>query len=148
MSLLSSDELLDVLLYLDRLTIDSFSFASRKLSHSSAIVPLGLCLRIFEHLKLTCSYRARQRFERLRRTVRRLLQQDPRGSKRFFLRTKPTSDYLLVNYEVKHVDVLLARLLKILETSCVDLFVIESGPGCAIPTYFLDALHRNRFKTG
>lgn len=148
MTLLSSDEIVDVLLYLDRMNIDTASFTSRKFLHSSELVPIGACLRTFEYVKVTCSYRPRQRFERLRRAVRRLLRADTRGSKRLYLHTKPKSEYLRVIYKLRRLEVLLERLLRILQSSNIHLLVIDSGPGCTLPTYFLHALHSNRLKTG
>ncbi|KAH7725912.1 hypothetical protein AAVH_06757 [Aphelenchoides avenae] len=148
MCTLSVNELLDVVLCLDRVTIDAMVLVTRKFRHASSLVPRGACLRELNYVQVYCSYPPTRRFRRLRKLARRLMHKDVRGEVQLQFRTKPSPCNVVGLYKRKGVDVLAEKLSNLLQTSTIQLLTLESASRCALPTNFMETLTRNRSTTG
>ncbi|KAH7693632.1 hypothetical protein AAVH_39330, partial [Aphelenchoides avenae] len=138
MTTLSSNELLDVFLCLDRYTIDSLPLASRMFSDTSRLIPANVSLRVIRYIDLHRWYPGTKPHESLRRVVRCVSLRDLEGHKKYrlFMDPKPPKPF------ARCIDVsdALARLKDVLRQSYVKLLDIQSSPEHPLPPNFVDTV--------
>ncbi|KAH7710082.1 hypothetical protein AAVH_22629 [Aphelenchoides avenae] len=91
MTLISSNELFDIFLCLDRYTIDAVTLVSRVFSHTSCLIPADVCPRVIRYIDLHRWYPGTKSHEPLRRLVRCMSLRDIEDNKKYrlFMDPKP-----------------------------------------------------------